>query len=408
LMTAAAIGDRWGRRRTFASGLALFTLASIGCALATSVPWLITARAVQGIGAAFVMPLAMGLLGAVFPPERRGWAIGIFSGLTGLAVLGGPMIGGAVTQGLAWQWIFWINVPVGLVAIPLVLSRIPESRGPVRRLDLPGASLITLAVLGLVWGAVRGAVAGWGSGEVIGSFVLGTLLLLGFLVWESRARQPMLPLTFFRSRTFSAGNAASFFLTAALFGAVFFLAQFMQVALGSGPLKAGLQLLPWTATLFIVAPIAGRLVDRFGERLFVAIGLTFQAIGMLWIGRVADPSVQYYELVVPLIVAGCGVSMAMPATQSASIGALPREAVGIASGIFSMMRQLGGVVGVAVLAAVFAAAGGYESFSHGFTRAMAVCGALSLAGAIAGLGITSRRTVELVVPQQAEPVEELR
>jgi EmrB/QacA subfamily drug resistance transporter len=408
LMTAAAIGDRWGRRRTFAAGLALFSLASIGCAVATSVSWLIAARAVQGIGAAVVMPLAMGLLGAVFPPERRGWAIGIFSGLTGLAVLGGPMIGGAVTEGLAWQWIFWINVPVGLVAIPLVLSRIPESRGPVRRLDLPGAALITLAVLGLVWGVVRGAVAGWGSPEVVGSFVLGALLLLGFLAWESRSEHPMLPLTFFRGRTFSAGNAASFFLTAALFGAVFFLAQFMQAVLGSGPLKAGLQLLPWTATLFIVAPVAGRLVDRFGERPFVAIGLTLQAIGMLWISRVAGPSVQYYELVLPLMVAGCGVSMAMPATQSASIGALPREAVGIASGIFSMMRQLGGVVGVAVLAAVFAAAGGYESFSHGFTRAMVVCGALSLAGAIAGLGITSRRTVEPVVPVRAEPVEELR
>jgi EmrB/QacA subfamily drug resistance transporter len=408
LMTAAAIGDRWGRRRTFASGLALFSLASIGCALATSVPWLIAARAVQGIGAAVVMPLAMGLLGAAFPPERRGWAIGIFSGVTGLAVLGGPMIGGAVTEGLAWQWIFWINVPVGLVAIPLVLSRIPESRGPARRVDLPGAALITLAVLGLVWGVVRGAVAGWGSPEVIGSFVLGSLLLLGFLVWESRAEQPMLPLTFFRNRAFSAGNAASFFLTAALFGAVFFLAQFMQAVLGSGPLKAGLQLLPWTATLFLVAPVAGRLVDKFGERPFVAIGLTLQAIGMLWIARVADPTVQYHEFVAPLIVAGCGVSMAMPATQSASIGALPQQAVGIASGIFSMMRQLGGVVGVAVLAAVFAAAGGYASFSHGFSRAMVVCGALSVAGAMAGLGITSRRTVELVVPQQAEPVEELR
>ncbi|WP_344114388.1 RNA polymerase subunit sigma-70 [Kribbella alba] len=191
---------------------------------------------------------------------------------------------------------------------------------------------------------------------MIGSFVLGSLLLLGFLVWESRAEQPMLPLTFFRNRAFSAGNAASFFLTAALFGAVFFLAQFMQAVLGYGPLKAGLQLLPWTATLFLVAPIAGRLVDKFGERPFVATGLTLQAIGMLWIAQVADPTVQYHELVAPLVVAGCGVSMAMPATQSASIGALPQQAVGIASGIFSMMRQLGGVVGVAVLAAVFAAA----------------------------------------------------
>ena len=249
--------------------------------------------------------------------------------------------------------------------------------------------------------------AGWNSPEVIGSFVLGGLLLLGFLAWERRAPQPMVPLTFFRSRAFSAGNAAGFFLTAALYGAVFFLAQFMQAAFGSGPLKAGLQLLPWTATLFLVAPVAGRLVDRIGERPLVVTGLALQAAGMFWIGRVSGGTVHYSELVLPLIVAGCGVSMAMPATQSAGIGALPRESVGIASGIYSMMRQLGGVVGVAVLAAVFAAAGGYESFTTGFTRALAVCGVLSLLGALAGLGIAMRRSTTSPVARQ-ELVEELR
>jgi len=408
LVTAAAIGDRWGRRRTFAAGLAVFTVASAACAMATSVPLLIAARTVQGIGAAFVMPLAMSLLGAAFPPERRGWAIGVFSGLTGLAVLGGPMIGGAVTEGLAWQWIFWINVPVGVLAVLLVRRWIPESRGAARRLDPGGATLITLAVLGLVWGVVRGTAAGWDSPEVIGSFVLGGLLLLGFLAWERRAPQPMVPPAFFRSRAFSAGNAAGFFLTAALFGAVFFLAQFMQAAFGSGPMKAGLQLLPWTATLFLVAPVAGRLVDRIGERPLVVTGLAGQAVGMFWISQVSGGTVHYSELVPPLIVAGCGVSMAMPATQSAAIGALSREAVGIASGIYSMMRQLGGVVGVAVLAAVFAAAGGYDSFATGFTRALAVCGVLSLLGALAGVGITTRRrTGPGAQVARQEPIEEL-
>jgi EmrB/QacA subfamily drug resistance transporter len=409
LMTAAALGDRLGRRRTFAAGLALFTVASIGCAMATSVPWLIAARAVQGAGAAVVMPLAMGLLGAAFPAERRGWAIGIFSGITGLAVLGGPMIGGAVTQGLAWQWIFWINVPVGLLAIPLVLRRIPESRGAVRRLDPRGATLITLAVLGLVWGVVRGAVAGWSSLEVISSFVLGALLLGGFLAWEKRAEQPMVPLAFFRNPAFSAGNAAGFFLSAALFSAVFFVAQFLQAVLVSGPLKAGLQLLPWTATLFFVAPIAGRLVDRVGERPLVVTGLALNAIGMVWIGLVAEPGMHYVSLVAPMIVAGSGVSMAMPAAQSASIGSLPREAVGIASGVYGMMRQLGGAVGVAILAAVFATNGGYGSpalFSAGFTRAIVVSGVLSLAGALAGLGIARRRTVPIPAVE-ARMVEEV-
>ncbi|MFE3457153.1 MFS transporter [Nocardiopsis aegyptia] len=391
LMTAAAIGDRWGRRRTFAIGLALFSVASAACALAPSVPWLIAARTVQGAGAAAVMPMALGLLGAAFPPERRGWATGVFSGLTGLAVLTGPMVGGAVAEGLTWQWIFWINVPVGAIALPLVLRRIPESRGTDRRVDLLGAALITSAVLGAMWGALHGEARGWTDPDVIGAFVLGGLLLAAFLAWERRTPQPMVPLTYFRSRTFSAGNSAGFLLTAALYGAVFLLAQYMQAVLGSGPMAAGLRLLPWTATLFLVAPLAGRLVDRIGERPLVVTGLALQAVGMFWISRLTDSSIQYAELVLPLMLAGCGVSMAMPATQSASVGALPREAVGIASGVYAMMRQLGGVVGVAVLAVVFAAAGGYESSTTGFSQALAVCGILSLLGALAGLGIAGRR-----------------
>ncbi|GAA3381811.1 DHA2 family efflux MFS transporter permease subunit [Cryptosporangium minutisporangium] len=409
LMAAAALGDRWGRRRTFAAGLALFTVASIGCALATSVPMLIAARTVQGVGAAVVMPLAMGLLGAAFPPERRGWAIGIFSGLTGLAVLGGPVIGGAVTEGLAWRWIFWINVPVGVLVIPLVLRTMRESWGPARRVDYRGALLLALAVLGIVWGVVRGGAAGWTSLEVVGSLVVGGALLLAFLAWEQRTPQPMLPLAYFRSRVFSAGNAAGFFLTAALFGAVFFVAQYMQAAFGSGPLEAGLQVLPWTATLFLVAPIAGRLVDRIGERPLVVAGLALQAAGMFWISRLSTGSPDYTDLVVPLMVAGSGVSMAMPAAQSASVGALPREAVGIASGVYAMMRQLGGVVGVAVMAAVFATAGGYEAFTSGFSGALATAGVLSALGALAGLGIAARRTPAPMVAQpQREPVEEMR
>jgi EmrB/QacA subfamily drug resistance transporter len=397
-MTAAAVGDRWGRRRTYAAGLALFSVASVGCALAASVPWLIAARAVQGVGAAMVMPLAMGLLGAAFPPERRGWAIGVFSGVTGLAVLGGPMIGGAVTEGLAWQCIFWINIPVGVIAIPLVLRKIPESVGLAHRLDLTGAVLSTVAVLGLVWGVVRGESAGWSSAEVLGSLGVGVLFLVGFLLWEARTTHPMVPLTFFGNRTFTAANASGFLLTAALFSAVFFLSQYMQAVLGSGPFEAGLQLLPWTATLFVVAPIAGRLVDRLGERGLVVAGLMLQALGMFWLSEITKGTAQYGELVVPLVIAGCGVSMAMPATQSAAMGALPREAVGIASGVYSMNRQLGGVVGVAVLGTLFASAGGYAG--TGFTRALAGCGVLSLLGALAGLGITARRrTGGLVVPE---------
>lgn len=389
LMTAAAVGDRWGRRRTYAAGLTLFTAASAACALANSVEWLIAARVVQGVGAAMVMPLAIGLLAAAFPPERRGWAVGVFSGVTGLAVLGGPVIGGAVTEGLAWQWIFWINLPVGLIAVPLVLRRIPESSRGGRRLDLGGAALITVAVLGLIWGISRGESAGWSSAEVMTSFAGGVLALVGFLLWESRAAQPMVPLEFFRNRTFAAANAAGFLLTAALFSAVFFLSQYMQVVLGSDPLRAGLQLLPWTATLFIVGPLAGRLVDRFGERPLVVMGLSLQAVGLWWLSAETTGSTQYGELIAPLVVAGCGISLAMPAAQTAAMSALPREAVGIASGVYSMNRQLGGAAGVAVLGSVFVAAGGYSG--SGFARAVAGDAVLSLLGALTGLAIAARK-----------------
>ncbi|MFF0269795.1 DHA2 family efflux MFS transporter permease subunit [Kribbella sp. NPDC004536] len=393
LMTAAAIGDRLGRRRTYAAGLALFTAASIACALATNLPFLIVARAVQGVGAAFVMPLAMSLLGAAFPPEVRGRAIGVFSGVTGIAVLGGPMIGGAVTEGLSWQWIFWINVPIGAIAIGLVLTRIPESTGPARRLDLTGAVLISLAALGLVWGTVRGESAGWSSTEVLTAFAIGVVMLAAFGLWERRTDHAMVPLAFFRNRTFTAANAAGFFLTAALISAVFFLSQYMQAVLGSAPFKAGLQLLPWTGTLFVVGPIAGRLVDRVGERSLVVIGLTLQAAGMFWVSRGAD---HYWELIPPLVVCGVGISLAMPAAQSAAMAALPRDGVGIASGIYSMNRQLGGAAGVAVLGSVFTAAGGYTG--DGFTRALAGCGVLSLLGALSGAVIAARRRTSETVP----------
>jgi len=266
LMTASALGDRFGRRRLFAAGLTLFTLASAACALSPDAGTLIAARTIQGMGAAAVMPLSLTLVGAAFPPEKRGWAMGALQGLTGLAVASGPVIGGAVAQGLAWQWIFWINVPIGLLAVPLVLARIPESRGENAALDVPGLALITAAALGIVWGLVRGNAAGWGSAEVVGSIAAGVVALIVFVAWERRASAPMLPPSLFENRAFSAANGASFLMLAALFSAVFFVAQFFQTVHGNGPLGAGLRVLPWTATLFFVAPVAGALVDRHGPR----------------------------------------------------------------------------------------------------------------------------------------------
>jgi len=393
LMTAAALGDRLGRRRMFAAGLALFTLASAACALAPSVGWLVAARAVQGAGAALVMTLAMALVSTAFPPERRASALGIFFAVTGLAVASGPLVGGAVAEGLAWQWIFWLNVPIGLVVVPLVLARVPEGFGPDRGLDFGGLALAGGGVLGLVWALVRGNVAGWGSAEVLAAAAAGALLLLAFVRWELRVSSPMLPMGFFRSRAFSAGNAAIFLAIGSLFCGVFFLAQFMQTGLGHGPLGAGLRLLPWTATLFFVAPVAGKLVDRFGERIFMTLGPLLQAAGMGWIALSAEAGMAYGALVPPLILAGVGVSMSFPAAQNSVVGSVPPEAIGKASGVNSTMRELGGVFGIAVSVAAFAAAGSYvspDAFSDGFAAAIGVSAGLSLLSALAGAALPGR------------------
>ena len=384
LIGASSLGDRFGRRRLFAAGLGLFVVGSVACALSPNAGLLIAARALQGAGAALVAPLSLSLLGAAFGPQRRAWALGIYSGITGLAVLGGPVVGGAVTQGLAWQWIFWINVPIGLAAIPLVLTRVPESYGPRARFDVPGLVLVSAAALGIVWGLMRGNNAGWGSLEVVGALAAGVIAFIAFLAWEARTPEPMLPLRLFASRGFSLGNAANFLLSACLFSAVFFMAQFQQISLGQGPLDSGLRLLPWTATLFVVAPIAGSLVGKIGERPLVVTGLLLQAAGMAWIALVAKPGMAYLEMVAPLAIAGAGISMAIPAVQNAVMNAVSPGDLGQASGVSMTARQLGGVFGVAIGAAVFTGAGSYASaaaFGDGFGPALGVAAAFSLLGA---------------------------
>jgi EmrB/QacA subfamily drug resistance transporter len=396
LMTASALGDRYGRRRVFCSGLGLFAVASAGCALAPSVGWLIAARAVQGAGAATVMPLALALLNSAFPPERRGWAMGIFGGVTGLAALLGPVVGGAITQGIDWRWIFWLNVPIGLVAIVLVRARITDSRGSRTALDPRGVVLATAAAFGLVWGLVRANSAGWGSLEVIGALTGGVMCAAAFVAWERRARAPMLPLRLFGSRAFSAGNTAIFCLNGSMTGAIFFTAQYQQTALGHGPLGAGLRLLPWGVAPFLIAPRTGALADRLGERPLVVSGLLLESIGMLWMALIADAHVPYGQLVAPMTIAGCGFALAIPAVTKSVVGAVAAVDIGKASGAYSTARQLGAAFGVAILAAVFAGAGSYataHAFSDGYRPAMTAAAALALAGAAAGLALPARRTI---------------
>ena len=412
LIPAAVLGDRLGRARTYAGGLALFALASAGCALAGSVGALVGLRVVQGAAAAVVMTLGLALLSSAFPPERRGTAIGLFSAVTGIAVASGPLVGGAIVDGLAWQWIFWVNVPVGLLAAPLVLRHVPEARVPGTRLDLPGVALLAGGVLGLVWGLVRGASAGWTSAEVLGTGALGVALLAGFAVWERRASEPLLPPRLLRLRGFTAGNLASGLTLASLFSAVFFYAQLLQVVGAESPLAAGVRLMAWTGTFILVGPMAGALADRIGPRPLVVTGLAVQAVAMVWFAAVAGTDLTYLDALGPFVVGGIGVSLAIPSGQSAVMSAVSLRDVATASGVNGTVRQLGGVVGIAVTVAVFGARGGFASpaeFADGFRDAMLAAAGLSLLGAVAGLALPTRRIAAPAVPMSAESddVEEL-
>ena len=393
IITAASLGDRLGRRRMYVVGLALFTAASAACALAPTAASLIVARALQGVGGALVTPLSLTILTSAFPPERRGSVLGIWGAIGGLAVATGPLVGGAVTQGLNWHWIFWVNVPIGLVAAVLSSRRLAESRGPASRLDLPGATLITAASVALAWGLVRASDAGWASPEAAGSLCLGILLLAGFAIWERRTAHPMLPLRLFRNRSFAAANAAGFLMTAAIIAAAFLVSQYFQLARGDSPLSTGLRFLPWTATPLLVAPLAGALSDRVGRRSLMVVGLVMQAVGLAWFALLATGGVGYGQLVLPLVVAGVGISMAIPTTTAAALNAVAAADLGRAAGVANSLQRFGGVFGVAAASAVFAINGHLSSpvaVIAGFRPALMVAASFSLLGAVCALAVGSR------------------
>jgi EmrB/QacA subfamily drug resistance transporter len=388
LLTASAIGDRLGRRRIFLAGLALFTVASAACALATE-PWmLIGARAIQGVGAAAVMPLSLTLLSAAVPAGKRSAAIGIWGGISGLGVAVGPVVGGAVVDGLNWQWIFWLNVPIGVLALPFVARVLTESYGGSRRFDPVGLVLSAAGLLGVVWGVVHGADDGWTSGPVLGGLVGGVALLIAFLVWEGRSPAPMLPLRLFRIRAISVVNATSFTFSLGVFGAVFLLAQFFQVVQGYSPLESGLRTLPWTAAPMVVAPIAGLIVDRVGARVLIASGQALLAVALGWMAVVTTVDVVYSSYVVPFLLAGVGMGLTFAPTASVVMGAAAENDRGVASGTNNTVREVGVAMGVAVLASVFASAGGYESparYVDGLVPAVWVGAAVVAVGAFVAL-----------------------
>lgn len=390
LMTGAALGDRFGRRRMLVTGLATFAIGSAAAALSGSAASLIVARVLQGAGGALILPIGLTIVATAFPAERRAVAIGILEGVTGLAVIAGPVLGGVVAQHLTWEWIFWINVPIAVAAIPLVIAVVDESHGTDTALDGPGLLLVSAAAFGVVWGLVRGNDTGWTSPEILVALAGGIAAGLAFVAWERRSDQPMLPLRFFASRSFSVGATAAFLLAGSLYGSVFFMAQFIQVTLGENSLGAGLRLLPWTATLFVTAPLAGLLADRIGHRAVLCTGLLFQAAGIAWLALIADADMSYATMVPPLVVAGFGTSAALPVSQAAIVGAVTDADVGKAAGVNNMLQELGGALGVAVSVALFAAVGSYASpaeFADGFAAAMAVSAAFAALGFLASLAL---------------------
>ena len=379
LLSGAALGDRFGRRRMFVLGLGIFTLGSAAAALAPTAGALIAARVFQGAGAAVVMPLTLTLLSEAFPAGRRGVALG-------------PVIGGAVISGISWHWIFWINVPVGLVVGPLAVLRLSESRGPNGRFDIPGLVLATGGLFGIVYGLVRANAIGWGSSTVLGAMLGGAALLIAFTLWELRSPAPMLPMRFFRTRAFSATNAVSFAMYFGMFGSVFLLAQFFQTAQHYSALQAGLRTLPWTGMPILVAPVAGILSDRVGSRPLMATGLALQALALVWIDRALSPGMAYASVIVPFILAGTGMALVFAPAANAVLSSVRRHETGQASGANNAIREVGGVFGIAVLAAVFSHTGGYATpvqFVAGLQPAVLVGSGVLAIGAIAALFVPS-------------------
>jgi EmrB/QacA subfamily drug resistance transporter len=400
IITAAALGDRFGRRRVFNLGLALFTLASAACALAPNAVDLVVARSIQGLGAAAVLPLSLTILTTAFPPQRRGLIVGIYGGLAGLAVAAGPIVGGVVTEGLDWHWIFWVNVPIGLLAAALATRLLPESHGAPERLDLLGVALVSAGVVGLVWALVRANDVGWSSPEIVSTLVAGFSLLLAFVGWERRVPKPMVPMRLFRNRAFAVGNVTTFLMSGATFAAAFLITQEFQFARGYSPIATGLRLLPFFGTPMVVSPIAGALSDRVGRRPIIVTGLTLQALGFAWVAARGSLHTSWVELVIALLVAGAGVSMALPTVPTAVLGSVAEIELGKASGINYMAQRFGAVFAIAIGSAVFSAHGNLgdpAAVTAGFRPALwssAIFAALAALSSLAISTPTSRASAD--------------
>jgi len=394
LLTGAALGDRFGRRRMFSVGLGIFTLASAGAALAPDTGFLIAARGLQGLGAAIVTPLTLTLLSEAVPVEKRGLAIGAWSGISGLAVALGPVVGGAVVTGISWHWIFWLNVPIGLVTLPLAYARLNESHGESRAFDMRGLLLASGGLMGIVYGVVHAQTVGWTTSSVLASLGVGAVLVIAFVIAELRTPDPMLPMSFFRHRGFAATNGVSLAMYFGTFGSIFLLSQFFQVVQHYSALQAGLRILPWTVMPMFIAPVAGILSDRIGGRPLMAAGLTLQGAALGWLATVTSPTASYISFVPGFVMAGAGMALVFAPAANTVVASVRPGQVGQASGATNAIRELGGVLGVSVLATVFTAHGGYTSgqaYVDGLVPAVWVGAVVLFIGALVALLIPRKR-----------------
>jgi EmrB/QacA subfamily drug resistance transporter len=397
MLTGAALGDRFGRRRVLVLGLLLFAGSSAAGALSQSVAELVAARAVQGVGAALLMPLTLTLLSAAFPPERRSFAFGLWSSIAGLGVALGPLLGGVLVETLGWHWIFWINVPLGLAVAALAPRRLAESRGVPAPLDLPGLVFASAGLFGIVWATTRGNDAGWTSGTTLGAYGAGLALLGGFVLQERRGHSPMLPLGLFRRPGFAAANSAAFALHFTMFASFFVIIQYLTRVQHSSTLRAGVETLPWTIMPLLASPFSGMLGSRLGSRPPVVAGLVLLAAGSAGSGLAMGAGDAYPALIAPLVAIGIGVALVLPNVASAALGSAPPAQVGKASGANSTFRQLGSVAGIAVAVLVLDRAGSAlstDAIDQGARSALLLAGGVALAGALAALAIPGRRRAE--------------
>jgi EmrB/QacA subfamily drug resistance transporter len=408
LLTGAALGDRLGRKRMFVIGVSLFTAASAAAAVAPTMGLLIAARAIQGAGGAIVTPLTLTLLAQAFPPEKRGIALGVWSGISGIAVALGPLVGGAVIDLSSWHWIFWINVPVGIALAPIAARRLTESYGERHGLDLRGLALASTGLFGIVFGLIRAQTIGWGATEVIVSLATGAILIIAFVINELGTEHPMLPMEFFTRRSFAVTNVVSLSMYFGMFGSIFFMSQYLQNVLGNTPLQAGVKLLVWTGATMLVSPAAGYFSNKVGSRPFMVAGLALQALALGWLASEVHLGQSYVSMVLPFVCGGAGMALVFAPSANAVLASVRADQAGQASGATNAIRELGGVLGIAVLSTVFTSHGSYASpqaYINGLVPAMYVGMGVLIAGALVALLLPfSTRQQEAAITAQDGPV----